>query len=54
VALGGRGGRGAGAAADGGDGLLLAAASSLDGPITVTATAVPSMVPGMSLGEDIT
>lgn len=37
---------------DGGS-LLLAAASSNDGPITITATAVPAVMPGMSLGEDI-
>ncbi|PSC68931.1 DNA-damage-repair toleration chloroplastic-like [Micractinium conductrix] len=53
------GGRGRGAAAaakeaaqDGGS-VLLAAASAHEGPITVTATAVPAMVPGMSLGQDI-
>ncbi|KAL4427659.1 hypothetical protein ABPG75_001748 [Micractinium tetrahymenae] len=50
------GGRGRGGAAgkvsDGGS-MLLAAASSNDGPITVTATAVPAVMPGMSLGEDI-
>jgi hypothetical protein len=37
---------------DGGS-VLLAAASAHDGPITVVATAVPAMVPGISLGEDI-
>ncbi|KAL4444662.1 hypothetical protein ABPG77_002479 [Micractinium sp. CCAP 211/92] len=53
---GGGSGRGPGGAADkarDGGSVLLAAANSSDGPITVTATAVPAVVPGMSLGEDI-
>lgn len=53
---GGSAGRGQNGAADkarDGGSVLLAAASSNDGPITVTATAVPAVMPGMSLGEDI-
>ncbi|KAL4855786.1 DNA-damage-repair/toleration protein [Chlorella vulgaris] len=54
VAPGGRGGgRGSASRAEDGGSVLLAAASSGDGPITVTATAVPMLMPGISLGEDI-